>query len=210
MDLSQLRELDLNTIGEWPNPAKVVGIAILCACVAGAWYYFDTRDQLERLDVIEKKETQLRASFEAKQQKAANLAAYRDQLEQMKESFGAMLRQLPDKTEVASLLVDVSQTGLAAGLEFELFQPSGEQLKDFYAEYPIDLRVTGRYHEFGRFISGLAALPRIVTIHNVSIAPQKAERENVGDPVPLALQAQVKTYRYLDEEAVSLDQEVPQ
>jgi type IV pilus assembly protein PilO len=117
----------------------------------------------------------------------------------MKESFGAMLRQLPDKTEVAALLVDVSQTGLAAGLEFELFQPEGEQSKDFYAELPINIRVTGRYHEFGRFISGLAALPRIVTIHDVKISNPGGER-GAAD-AKLLLQAQVKTYRYLDEAA---------
>ena len=122
----------------------------------------------------------------------------------MKESFGAMLRQLPDRTEVAALLVDVSQTGLAAGLEFELFQPSGEQVKDFYAELPIEVRVTGQYHDFGRFISGLAALPRIVTIHDVDIAQatrSKGRAGETGDAPMLRLGATVRTYRYLDEDA---------
>jgi type IV pilus assembly protein PilO len=152
-----------------------------------------------RLDRAEAEELKLRASFEEKQDKAANLEAYQQQLVEMRESFGAMLRQLPDKTEVAALLVDVSQTGLAAGLEFELFQPSGEQNRDFYAELPIRMRVNGQYHEFGRFISGLAALPRIVTIHDVKIASPSG-----GDGKPgqrLNMEATVKTYRYLDENA---------
>jgi type IV pilus assembly protein PilO len=142
---------------------------------------------------VELQERDLRTEFERKQEKAANLEAYRQQLEEMRQSFGAMLKQLPDKTEVAALLVDVSQTGLAAGLEFELFQPMAEVRKDFYAELPIKLRVLGGYHEFGEFISGLAALPRIVTIHDVSIEPRKE------DDGRLQLVATAKTYRYLEE-----------
>lgn len=199
MDLNQLNQLDLQNVGEWPSVAKAILILLLCGALVGAWYYFDTKDQLVRLETVEGEEVDLRKSFETKQQKAANLHAYRQQLEEMKESFGAMLRQLPDKTEVAALLVDVSQTGLAAGLEFELFQPSGELLKDFYAELPIQIKVTGQYHEFGRFISGLAALPRIVTIHDLDIASGKGGE--AGRPSPLNLTATVKTYRYLDEEA---------
>ncbi len=201
MDLNKLNELDVQNIGEWPNFAKAILILLLCCVVAGAWYYFDTQDQKTRLDAVEAEETELRSTFEGKQKKAANLDAYRQQLEEMKESFGAMLRQLPDKTEVAALLVDVSQTGLAAGLEFELFQPSGELMKDFYAELPIQIRVTGGYNEFGSFISGLAALPRIVTIHDVNIDSGTSKRRTPSDSVPLSLRATVKTYRYLDEEA---------
>jgi type IV pilus assembly protein PilO len=198
MDLKQFNELDFSNFGDWPGIVKGVAILILCGAVGGAWYYFDTDEQIGRLKTVARKETELRGSFEGKHRKAANLEAYRQQLEEMKESFGTMLRQLPNKTEVAGLLVDVSQTGLAAGLKFELFQPSGELTKDFYAELPIQVRVTGRYHEFGRFISGLAALPRIVTIHDVGIdAPQK--RGGDSDQV-LALEATVKTYRYLEEE----------
>ena len=198
MDLNQLNQLDLQNVGEWPSVAKAILILLLCGALVGAWYYFDTKDQLVRLETVEGEEVDLRKSFETKQQKAANLHAYRQQLEEMKESFGAMLRQLPDKTEVAALLVDVSQTGLAAGLEFELIQPSGELIKDFYAELPIQIKVTGQYHEFGRFISGLAALPRIVTIHDLDIASGKGGE--AGRPSPLNLTATVKTYRYLDEE----------
>jgi type IV pilus assembly protein PilO len=198
MDLNKLNELDFSNIGDWPGAVKSVAVLILCIAVGGAWYWFDTKAQVERLTAVEKKEQELRTTFETRQKKAANLEAYRQQLEEMRESFGAMLRQLPNKTEVAALLVDVSQTGLAAGLEFELFQPSGENLKDFYAELPIQIRVTGGYHEFGRFVSGLAALPRIVTIHDVAIdGPGEGRGAQPGGK--LALKATVKTYRYLDE-----------
>lgn len=199
MELRDLTELDINNMGEWPLPIKALAILLCCVLVGVAVYYLDTDAQLVRLEGERSKELELRRTFETKQRKAANFDAYRQQLVEMKESFGAMLRQLPDKTEVAGLLVDVSQTGLAAGLEFELFQPEGEQSKDFYAELPINIRVTGRYHEFGRFISGLAALPRIVTIHNVKISNLGGDRGNADSK--LMLQAQVKTYRYLDEAA---------
>jgi type IV pilus assembly protein PilO len=205
MNASQLQDLDLGNVGEWPTPIKVVAILILCVVIWVALYYFDTSDQLDRLRAEEDKELQLRTSFESKQIKAGNLDAYERQLEEMKESFGSMLRQLPDKTEVASLLVDVSQTGLAAGLEFELFQPEGEQTKDFYAELPIKIKVNGHYHEFGRFVSGLAALPRIVTMHDVRIDAPPAQKAHARAAEPegtrLSLQATVRTYRYLDEAA---------
>lgn len=203
MDLSQLNELDLDpqNMGEWPVVAKGILVVLLCVIAAGAWYYFVTSDQLMRLERDEQKEVSLRKTFESKQKKAVNLDAYRQQLAEMQESFGAMLRQLPDKTEVAALLVDVSQTGLAAGLEFELFQPMDEQLKDFYAELPIRVRVIGHYRQFGNFISGLAALPRIVTIHDVKIGERGGKKGKRDDEPLLTLDATVKTYRYLDEES---------
>jgi type IV pilus assembly protein PilO len=193
VDLNQINELDFQTIGEWPKVAKAILILILCAGVAGAWYYFDTKEQLTRLEKADLSEQRLRKDFERKQQKAVNLDAYRRQLAEMQASFGAMLRQLPDKTEVPALLVDVSQTGLGAGLEFERFRPSAEVKRGFYAELPIHVRVVGTYPEFGDFISGLAALPRIVTIHNVHISGAKSGRG------PLSLEATIKTYRYLEE-----------
>lgn len=199
MDLNELNQLDLNSYGEWPTPVKAVAILIACLALGGLIYYLDTQEQLGRLAQAQTQEQELRTSFESKQRKAVNLNAYRQQLAEMQESFGAMLRQLPNKTEVASLLVDVSQTGLANGLEFELFQPESEQNKGFYAELPIRIRVTGTYHDFGRFISGLAALPRIVTIHNALITGSDGKQKNPSDK--LTLQATVKTYRYLDEEA---------
>ena len=199
MDLNKLNELDLNNVGEWPVAIKAIVILLGCIGLTLGVYYLDTQSQLLRLDQERTAEVDLRRSFETKQRKAANLELYRQQIEEMQESFGAMLRQLPDRTEVAALLVDVSQTGLAAGLEFQLFQPQSEQSKEFYAELPIDVRVTGNYHDFGRFISGLAALPRIVTIHDVKIG--KAGGDSGAEDAKLALQATVRTYRYLDEAA---------
>ncbi|MCU7810893.1 MAG: type 4a pilus biogenesis protein PilO, partial [Candidatus Thiodiazotropha sp. (ex Notomyrtea botanica)] len=199
MNLQDLNELDLSNIGIWPMPVKIVLVLIACVLVAVAGYYLDTESQLMRLETVEKKEMTLRKDFEVKQAKAANLNAYRKQLEEMKQSFGTMLRQLPNKTEVAELLVDVSQTGLASGLEFELFKPQAEVPREFYAELPIQLKVTGEYHEFGNFISGLAALPRIVTIHDVKITEQ-GEKGGKADKSGLMLEATAKTYRYLDEE----------
>ncbi|HHO67594.1 MAG TPA: pilus assembly protein PilO [Gammaproteobacteria bacterium] len=193
MDLSQLNELDLSNIANWPLPARAFVIALIFVGVLGLGYWFDIKDQGIRLEKAEQEEQGLRTTFETKAKKAANLVAYEQQLEEMKESFGAMLRQLPDKTEVAELLVDISQTGLASGLEFELFKPQNETPKDFYAELPISIRVKGNYHEFGSFISGVAALPRIVTVHDINITPDKDGRE-------LTMDILAKTYRYLDED----------
>ena len=175
---------------------KMILVLLVCIVWGIGWYYLDAEDLLLQLERVEKKELDLRQSFEDKQAKAANLEKYKQQLAEMRESFGSMLRQLPNKTEVAELLVDVSQTGLAAGLEFELFKPTGEVPKEFYAELPIQLKVNGSYHEFGEFISGLAALPRIVTIHDIKITPTKGMK---GDNKLLKLEATAKTYRYLDE-----------
>ena len=197
MTFEELNDLDFSNLGDWPRAIKAVVILLVIVAVGAAGYYFDTKDRLGVLKQTESQEQRLRAEFKAKQAKAANLDAYKQQLEEMRQSFGAMLKQLPDKTEVAALLVDVSQTGLAAGLEFELFQPMGEVQKDFYAELPIKLRVFGEYHEFGEFVSGLAALPRIVTIHDVQIAPLPEKDPKHGK---LVLEATAKTYRYLEEE----------
>jgi type IV pilus assembly protein PilO len=192
MDLSQLNELDIRNIASWPLPARVLVIVIIFVGVLGLGYWLDTKDQGMRLEKAEQKEQELRNAFEVKAKKAANLQAYEQQLEEMRESFGAMLRQLPNKTEVAELLVDISQTGLASGLEFELFKPQSEIPKEFYAELPISIRVKGDYHEFGNFISGVAALPRIVTVHDVAIEQSKEQG--------LTMNILAKTYRYLDEE----------
>ena len=193
MNFQELNDLDLSNIGDWPGPIKALLILILCAGLGAGWYYFDTEDQIKKKKKVESQERDLRTKFEKKQAKAVNLELYERQLEEMKQSFGAMLRQLPDKTEVAELLVDVSQTGLASGLEFELFDPLGENRKDFYAELPIKIKVKGDYHQFGNFISGLATLPRIVTIHDISIESKGKGR--------LEMEAVAKTYRYLDEES---------
>jgi len=197
VNFQDLSDLDMSNVGVWPTPIKAILVAVACVLVVVAGYYLDIEGQLKRLNTDEQKEVQLRKDFEVKQAKAANLDAYRKQLDEMKQSFGAMLRQLPNKTEVADLLVDVSQTGLASGLEFELFKPLAEVPREFYAELPIQIKVTGHYHEFGTFISGLAALPRIVTIHDIKITHPAKSKEG-GDK--LVLEATAKTYRYLDEE----------
>ena len=196
MNIQDLNELDLSNIGMWPAPIKAVLILILCAGIGFGYYKLHTEDQLVSLEKQQKSEQKLRRTFEEKQAKAVNLDRYKAQLEEMKQSFGTMLRQLPNKTEVAELLVDVSQTGLATGLEFELFDPQGEKRKEFYAELPIKIRVKGTYHQFGAFISGLASLPRIVTIHNISIKPKGKKSGGA-----LVMEATAKTYRYLDEES---------
>ncbi len=194
-DLRKLNELDFKDIGNWPVVGKAVVVIALFVALVFLGYWFHHKDQLADLDRVKAKESELKRTFESKQAKAANLQLYKDQLVVMKQSFGAMLRQLPDKTEVADLLVDVSQTGLANGLEFELFKPGNEQPREFYAELPIELRVLGTYHEFGGFVSGLAALPRIVTIHDISITPAGK------DSTKLIMHATAKTYRYLEEGA---------
>ncbi len=196
MKLSDLNNLELSNIGSWPLPIKLILVLLLVAAIGGAGYYFDTQHMLAELKKTEAREVELRNTFEQKWNKVANLDAFREQLEEMNKSFGAMLRQLPDKTEVADLLVDISQTGLANGLEFQLFRPGGEARRGFYAELPIQLQVTGTYHQFGAFVSGIAALPRIVTIHDVEIRPTAGGR---GGAVMLSMNAVAKTYRYLEE-----------
>lgn len=201
MNLSDLNDLDFSNAGSWPVLAKGIAVALLIAVALGAGYWFDTQHQWQRFKDVERKEQELKQVFEGKQQKAANLEAYRQQMKEMKESFGAMLRQLPGKTEVADLLVDVSQTGLASGLEFELFKPEAERPADFYAELPIRIRVLGTYHEFANFVSGVAALPRIVTLHDFSISSAAAKgRGQAPDAGQLSMEIMAKTYRYLDEE----------
>jgi len=187
-----INELDLADVARWPAAARAVVILFLMGGVIFLGYWFHTKDQLVDLESAASKEEGLKIIFETKAKQAANLEAYEKQLEEMRESFGAMLRQLPNQTEVADLLVDVSQTGLASGLEFELFQPRAEAPREFYAELPISIRVIGGYHEFGDFISGVAALPRIVTIHDVSIS-----RTGNGN---LGMNLTAKTYRYIEED----------
>ncbi len=191
MNLSEIN-WDIEAAGTWPWPVKMTTIALLALAVVGLWFYFDTKDQLASLEKVQTKEESLKQTFAAKQKKAANLEEYKQQLVEMEKTFGDMLRQLPNKAEVPALLVDVSQTGLANGLEFELFQPQGEIKKDFYAELPIKVRVIGTYAQLGSFVSGLASLPRIVTVHNVAINPLEKNDK-------LVMNAVIKTYRYLEE-----------
>lgn len=193
--LEELRSLDQNNIGSWPIWAYVMAIVLVSATIlaVGTWYFVLPKQ--ETLERVQRKEIELKQMFESKQRMVANLDAYRDQLEAMQLQFGALLQQLPSKTEVPSLLNDISQTRIASGLEEELFKPRPEQPRDFYAVLPNDLIVTGDYHELGRFVSCVAALSRIVTIENVEITPIDGG-ENAGE---LRMSMTANTYRYLDE-----------
>ncbi len=196
--LDELRNLDFNDIGRWPFLFRALFVGLFLVIAVGAGFYFLVyKEQMPRLEKAQAEEVELRNKFELKQRKAANFDAYKIQLAEIESSFGTMLRQLPGKTEIPNLLVDISQTGLAAGLQEELFQPMNELQKDFYAEKPIKIRLKGDYHEFGRFVSDIAALPRIVTLHDIEIAPQRGEEDSVDS---LVLNVTAKTYRYLDEE----------
>jgi type IV pilus assembly protein PilO len=195
--IDELKSLDVNDIGRWPAAFRGAVIAVVFLAVVGLGIYFtiveDKRPQLQR---AQDDELQLRTTFENKQRKAANYDAYKAQLTQIEQSFGTMLRQLPGETEIPSLIVDISQTGLAAGLQEKLFVPQSEIPKDFYAEKPINIRLSGGYHEIGNFVSGIAALPRIVTLHNITITP-----ETTGSYDALSMEVTAQTYRYLDGEA---------
>jgi type IV pilus assembly protein PilO len=185
MNLSEVN-WDFNAAGTWPFPIKAAAIALVSILVTAAGVYYITLDQLNELEQLEKKELELKNTFEIKQKKAINLPDYREQLKQIEASLGEMIKQMPTKAEVANLLIDISQTGLASGLEFRLFKPAAVIRKDFYSELPINITVIGKYEELGLFVSGLASLPRIVTVHNVAISPEQA-------PL-LKMDAIIKTY----------------
>jgi len=196
--VEELRSLDTSDPGRWPLAVRAgaVGLCFVILCAVGS-YVFVYDEQVPELQKREDTEQQLRQEFKTKHSKAVNLEIYKQQLKDIERSFGALLRQLPGKTEVPNLLVDISQTGLSAGLQEKLFQPQAEQKKDFYAELPIKISLTGSYHQFGEFVSGIAALPRIVTLHDIEI---KSATKDAYDQLTLDLTA--KTYRYLDEEEV--------
>ncbi|MCP4433823.1 MAG: type 4a pilus biogenesis protein PilO [Gammaproteobacteria bacterium] len=194
--------LEPDHIGNAPVSIKFgVFITVFIAIIA-AGIYFDTLGQLDVLERHEKKELELKEEFKIKAGQAAKLELYKEQLAEMRVSFGALLRQLPEKTDVESLLVDVSQTGLASGLEIKRFKPSAEEKKGFYAELPIALEVTGTYHQLATFISGIAALPRIVTISDLKLDPhrEKDNKDEIDISGKLRMTATAKTYRYLQED----------
>jgi type IV pilus assembly protein PilO len=194
--IEELQSLDTSDPGRWPLAFRLITVAVVFfACTALGIYYFVVQTDIPLLERAELEEQELRATFEERQSKAANFDAYRSQLAEIERSFGAMLRQLPGRTEVPNLLVDISQTGLGAGLEEQLFQPMGEIRREFYAELPIRIRLTGSYHELGSFVSGIAALPRIVTLHDIAIRPLDPEGFD-----ELTLDVTAKTYRYLDDD----------
>jgi len=200
--LQELRSLDPRDPGRWPLTVRAGAVAVSFVVVALlAGYFFVWTDLNPQLQQLQDQEQQLRHEFRDKHSKATNLDVYKQQLADIEKSFGAMLRQLPSKTEVDNLLVDISQTGLAAALDQKLFQPEGEVKKDFYAERPIKIRFAGSYHQFGAFVSGIAALPRIVTLHDVQITPVQRAGAAAFDQLQMDLTA--KTYRYLDDEEVA-------
>ena len=194
-----IKDLNFNNTGSWPREYKIGFCAIVILVIVGAAWWFFVRDKTAELEKLERQETDLRAEFESKQGRAANLEPLKLQLAQMEQQLQQMLRQLPSKTEMPDLIVDISQTALATGISNELFQPGVETPKEFYAEKPIALRMVGTYHQFGAFVSGVASLPRVVimTMHDISLRPR--DGGSLAPNSPLVLSGTVKTYRYLDE-----------
>ncbi len=193
--VEELKSLDVNDIGRWPLLFRLAAVVLTFLAVLGFGIWFMiVKDLHPRLEAVEADEEEYRLVFENKQRKAANYDAYKAQLDQIEQSFGTMLRQLPGETEIPSLIVDISQTGLAAGLQEKLFQPQAEIPRDFYAEKPIKIQLSGGFHEIANFVSGVAALPRIVTLHNITITPEE------GDSLDrLSMEVTAQTYRYIEE-----------
>ncbi len=191
MTFSDINNVDFNNIGTAPLTVKVIVVAFLIAFIIELGFYLDIKNQLANFDVAKAKEVELRSIFEVQVKQTANLDEHKTQLEEMNRTFGTLLRQLPSKTEIPALIVDISQTALASGLEAKLFKPGSETEKEFYAEKPIKLVLDGDYHQFGLFASEVSALPRIVTLHDIKLSPNK-------DGEKMTMNASAKTYRYLD------------
>lgn len=198
LTLDDLRNIDLNDVAGWPRSVKIAAAVLICIAILGAGYWFIIKDQLAELEKAERTEVALREEFSNKKALAVNLEAYKQQMIEMQERFGVMLRQLPNKTEVPELLIDITQTGLGRGLQFDLFQPRNKRVADFYAELPVNIRVRGTYHQLGQFVSDVAALPRIVTIDDLVLSPSSGEI--------LTMSAVAKTYHYLDEDQIAARQ----
>jgi len=194
LDLNQFKDLDLENVGDWPGVVKGFFTIIVFAVVIGLTYYFDTQDQVTRLDNERSNELDLKGEFETKQRKAVNLESYRAQMTEMCESFQHMLRQLPTSTEIPGLIDDISQSEAYSGLEFEETKYLKEKKAEFYTEKPVSIRVSGTYHQLGKFVSRVASLPRIVTLHNYNIKPSK--KKNAEGNARLVLSITAKTYRY--------------
>lgn len=192
IDLADI-DWDFNAAWSWSAPIRAGVILLSCVLLFGAGVYYDTLDQLAALKVAEKKETELKTIFELKLNQAANLPAYQEQLKQIKQKLNDIIKQMPMEEEIAGLLIDISQTGIASGLEFKLFKPAPPVVKDFYSELPINIEVTGRYDELCLFVSGLASLPRIVTIHDLTIVP--VDKTKIGKQSIMLMAVTVKTYR---------------
>ncbi|HUH55330.1 MAG TPA: type 4a pilus biogenesis protein PilO [Rhodanobacter sp.] len=199
---NDIRNLDRNNVGGWPSSVKIFFTGLLFVAIVFIGWYVSVSNQQDELATLATKEVQLKKDFASKQAKAVNLEALQQQLDEMQDMLRQLLRQLPSKTEMPELLVDISQTALSTGLQTELFQPGNETKKDFYAEKPITLRMSGTYHQFGAFISGVASLPRVVilTLHDVSLTPKSPSKAGGASDGQLVLQGTVKTYRYLDDD----------
>lgn len=197
-----LKELDFNNIGAWPRQFQVGFCVLLGLLIFGLMWWLLTRDKGDELEGLERQEADLRTEFETKQGRASNLEPLKQQLAQMEQQLQQMLRQLPSKTEMPDLIVDITQTALATGIQNDLFRPGPETPKEFYAEKPIELKFVGSYHQFGAFVSGVASLPRVVimTMHDISLKPKDAKEGGIQPGDPLELSGTVKTYRYLDDE----------
>lgn len=195
LTLDDLRSIDLNDIAGWPRSVKIAAAVLVCIVILAAGYWFIIKDQIAELEQAERQELTLKEDFREKKALAINLEAYKRQMDEMQERFGVMLRQLPNRTEVPELLIDITQTGLGRGLRFDLFQPRNKRVADFYAELPINIRVRGTYHELGGFVSDIAALPRIVTIDDLALSPSGGNT--------LTMSAVAKTYHYLDDSQVA-------
>lgn len=192
MTLDDLKNINVNNLSSWPVPIKIAGILVVCGIILFAGFWFLIQGELDEYGEAQKKEASLRETYMNKKALAINLPVYREQMEEMEQTFGSLLRQLPNTTEVPDLLVDITQAGLGRGLEFTLFRPEKEQPKDFYAEMPISIQVRGGYHELAQFVSDVAALPRIVTFGDINISSD-------GKDNKLTMSAKAKTYRYLEE-----------
>jgi type IV pilus assembly protein PilO len=195
MTLDDLKNIDFNNIPGWPMPIKIGGIALICGVLLFGGYWFLIADELADYERVQKKEEGLKETYLSKKGLAINLPAYKLQMDEMHQAFGTLLRQLPNKTEVPNLLVDITQAGLGRGLNFVLFKPEKEKPKEFYAELPINIKVTGGYHELGMFVTDLAALPRIVTIGNIDIIAD-------AKTSVLSMSAVARTFRYLEPEEI--------
>jgi len=195
MTLDEIRRLNFREVGNWPMLPKVVVLVGIFLAILVAGLFLDWRDQWDALTAAEQVEVGLKAKYTEKKNRAINFDLYVQQLSEVEQSFGALVKQLPNRSEIDALLTDVNQAGLGRGLQFELFKPAAqEKMADFYAELPIDIKITGSYHDMGAFASDIAQLPRIVTLNNVAISADKGT---------LAMEAVAKTFRYLDDEEIA-------
>ena len=213
MKLEDFNNIDIKNAGNLPMPVKAVLLAVIFVLLIALGYYFLLSPALETLDQEKAKEQQLRDVFFAKKSQAINLEAYRAQMVEIEKTFGALLRQLPDKSQIDGLLTDINQAGLSRGLEFELFKPGSETQAEFYAEMPIAIKVVGTYHDLGAFASDISKLSRIVTISNVAVVPQGSGKDSKPADAKVAnasgmlvMEAVAKTYRYLDAEEIAAKQ----